>query len=623
MPAQRTSPDELNELAARFLEQGDAQGAEAQCRTALALVPDHVGALGTLGLVLHGLGRFDEAESVYLRLATLQPREALHWMNVGTARRCTGRLDDALSAFARAAALGASSADFYYNVALAHIERNDLESARALLAKGLALAPEDTEIRFRYAQCCYDSLRMDDALAALAGWEQYGAPTQALAAEIGHLLLKLGAQERAEAAVRQATAGADADPQARLVLVQVLERSNRVDEARAELERLAADPRTASLGGELALTRARLAQRDGQYDTAIRLYREAADACLDVANRHFSLFPLAKALDAAGLYEEAYAALLEAHASQVEYLRQAAPITAMRSAPLLGITEYSCDSTDIAHWRDPHAPGPDASPVFIVAFPRSGTTLLELALDAHPRLQSMDEQPFLQNVLEDLVSAGARYPGQMSQLGAAELERVRERYWEQVSRKLRLQPGQRLVDKNPLNLLRLPAIHRVFPHAHILLAIRHPCDVMLSCYMQHFRAPDFALMCRDLPTLGAGFQRAFDFWYQQQAMLATNARELRYEQYVADFGAQSRGIIEFLGLPWNDAVLEPGIQALRKGFISTPSYTQVVQPINERSVGRWQRYQQHFTGALPAVQPYLERWDYAGLAAGCNGSNSK
>jgi hypothetical protein len=373
----------------------------------------------------------------------------------------------------------------------------------------------------------------------------------------------------------------------------------------------------------LRLTQARLAQRNGQYKVAIELYREATDACHNVASRHFSLFPLAKALDAAGRNEEAYTALLEAHASQIEYLRQAAPITTLRSAPLMGITEYSCDSADVALWRDPHPPGPAASPVFIVAFPRSGTTLLELALDAHPQLQSMDEQPFMQNALEDLVSAGARYPRQMSQLGAAELERVRAGYWERVSRKLTLQPGQRLVDKNPLNLLRLPAIRRVFPHAHILLAIRHPCDVMLSCYMQHFRAPDFALMCRDLPTLATGFRRAFDFWYQQQAMLAANVRELRYEQYVADFDAQSRGIIEFLGLPWHDAVLTPGNQALRKGFISTPSYTQVVQPVNDRSVGRWHRYQQHFAHALPAVQPYLERWDYAGLAAGFSGSNSR
>src|SRR5258706_11257384 len=294
MPAQPTHPDEHAALAAGPLERGDARQAEVQCRAALVLDPDHAGALGMLGLILHGQGRFDEAEAVYLRLAAVEPLEGLHWMNLGTARRCAGRLDDALSAFARAAALGASSADFLYNVALAHIERTDLESARALLAKALALAPEDTEIRFRYAQCCHDSLRLDEALAALAGWEQYGAPTQALAAEIGHLLLKLGAAEQAETAVRQATAGADADPQARLRLGQVPDRGNRVEEARAVLERLAADPRAAGLGGELQLAQARLAQRSGQHDVAGRPDPDGVDAPTGLGHPRFLRFPPAQ-----------------------------------------------------------------------------------------------------------------------------------------------------------------------------------------------------------------------------------------------------------------------------------------------------------------------------------------
>jgi len=90
-------------------------------------------------------------------------------MNVGTARRCRGHLEEALFAFARAAAMGAASADFYYNLGLTHIDRNDFESARAVLAKAMAQAPQDAEIRFRYAYCCYECLRPDEALQALEG----------------------------------------------------------------------------------------------------------------------------------------------------------------------------------------------------------------------------------------------------------------------------------------------------------------------------------------------------------------------------------------------------------------------------------------------------------------------
>ena len=625
MPSAAPGPDDCTRLAAGLIEQGQPRAAEDHCRAALAQDPDHIGALSFLGLALHAQGRHEEAEFVYTHLAALRPSEALHWMNIGTARRCAGRLDEALYAFTRASALGANSADFYYNVALAHVERNDFESARALLARAFALAPEDTEIRFRYAQCCYECLRPDEALAALAGWEKFGAPNQTVAADIGHLLMKLGATDQAEPAVRKAAAEAGADAQARLTLVQVLERTNQVDEAAQVLAQLLADPRSTALGADLRLTQAQLAQRQGHHAEACHLYQEVTDGCKEARNRHFSLFPLAKALDAAGRYEEAYATLLEAHASQAEYLRQVAPVKAMRNAPLLSITEHSCDPGDIVAWQDPEAPTASASPVFIVAFPRSGTTLLELALDAHPQLRSMDEQPFLQNALDDLIGECARYPDQMRQLAPAQLDSVRSRYWERVAGKVQLAPGQRLVDKNPLNLLRLPALRRLFPNAHVILAIRHPCDVLLSCFMQHFRAPDFALLCRDLPTLALGYRRAFDFWYQQRALLRPDARELRYEQFVADFANQMRSVVDFLQLPWHDAVLAPGNQAQQKRFISTPSYSQVVQPVTDRAVGRWRRYERFFGEAVQTIAPYLARWDYAGLTSGTglSGSNSR
>jgi hypothetical protein len=179
-----------------------------------------------------------------------------------------------------------------------------------------------------------------------------------------------------------------------------------------------------------------------------------------------------------------------------------------------------------------------------------------------------------------------------------------------VRKKVELAPGQRLVDKNPLNLLRLPVIRRVFPNSRIIVAVRHPCDVLLSCYMQHFRAPEFALLCNDLETMAAGYRRSFDFWYQQAGLLHPAVREVRYESFVSDFQSEIRGIVDFLELPWNDAVLTPAQRAQAKGFISTPSYSQVVQPINRKSVGRWRPYERHLAPVLADVRPYLERWGY-------------
>jgi thioredoxin-like negative regulator of GroEL len=505
--------------------------------------------------------------------------------------------------------LGANSADFYYNVALTHIDRRDFQSARAVLQKALELSPEDAEIRYRFAQCCYETLHADEALSALERWEPADSGDSEINASVGHLLLKLGAAERAEPIVR-AAADRDPAPQMQLTLIQVLERTNRLTEARERLDRLLLDPKASVLGAELLLVQADLAQREGDHVFACSQYQRLLDDCNELHDRHFQQFPLAKSLDALGRYGDAYKCMIDAHQSQVAHLKLAAPLAVLRGAPTLSIAEYPCSPDDVAQWDTIAAPSAAESPVFIVAFPRSGTTLLEVTLDAHAELKSMDEQPFLQHALDDLIAQGVRYPIELGKLSNVQIERVRDRYWENVRRRVHLEPGQRLVDKNPLNLLRLAAIKRLFPNAKVILAIRHPCDVLLSCFMQHFRAPDFALLCQDLPTLAAGYRRAFDFWYAQQHLLRAEVLELRYETFVDSFAEQAHRVIEFLDIPWDAAVLKPGTRAHEKRFISTPSYSQVVQPVSTKAVGRWQHYREHFDAVLPVLEPYFQRWGY-------------
>jgi len=604
-----TAPALVRAALAR-LQANDSGGAELLCREALALEPDHTGALNVLGMTLYGAARAGEAYEAFERLSQLEPDEPLHWMNLGTVRRSLGRYDDALKAFMRAAELGEASADFFYNVGLTHLDRHDYEAARAVLKRAMTLAPADLAIRFEYAKACYESHQTEEALAALEGWQDVQGLSASVLAGIGQRLLNLGETEGSARAVHRLAEAQDLDPRASLTLAQIYERTNRVDEANAIVERLMQQPQASSLGSELIATRAHLAQRRGDHRLAVELFRESLASRTTTSEQHFELFALAKSLDALGRFDEAFETLRQAHDAQVAHLRQAAPLACLRGAPTMEITRYGCDPDDVARWSDANAPSASESPIFIVAFPRSGTTLIEMMLDAHPELVSIDEQPFVQAALDDLVATGVRYPEQLAEVSGTRLEEIRARYRERVHRKIKVAPGQRVVDKNPLNLIRLPTIRRVFPNARILLAIRHPCDVLLSCFMQHFRAPEFALMCRDLRWLAQGFVKAFDFWYAQAELLRPAVHEIRYESLVADLEGGARAMLQFLELPWNDAVLSPGARALEKGYISTPSYSQVVQPVSTNAIGRWRSYQRHLEPIIPLVRPYLRRWNY-------------
>jgi tetratricopeptide (TPR) repeat protein len=425
------------------------------------------------------------------------------------------------------------------------------------------------------------------------------------------LLTNLGEPRRAEAALELALRDPAPPAHVLLTLAQVLERTNRVDEARALLQRVEQHPQARRTGVDLIVAQAILAQRDSRHEQACTLFRQVLDTCHELDKRHFHLFPLARSLDALARYDEAFAVLVEAHRSYEAHLKLTAPLVLARGAAPLFVSRLGCTPADLESWRaSDGAPPTSASPIFLVGFPRSGTTLLELALDAHPALQSMDEQPFVQAALADFVAAGLNYPHDIGRADEKTLATIRANYWTRVARKVALAPGNRLVDKNPMNMAALPAITRLFPQARILVAIRHPCDVIISCFMQHFRAPDFALLCRDIPTLATGYRYAFDFWYEQSALLKPTFLEVRYEALIANFATEMRRIVRFLDLDWNDAVLAPAERAREKRFISTPSYAQVMAPISSASVGRSRGYARHLAAALPALQPYLQRFGY-------------
>ena len=604
------NPDVLLKSALHFYEAGDFEAAETHCRRALAIAAAHEGALELLGAVQLEQSRYTEAEPIFEQLAQGRPEEASHWMNLGTARRGSGRHDEALAAYARAAELGEKSANFYYHVGLTHTQRSDLESAKAVFASGLAIAPDDADMRLHYAQVCYEATYHEEALAALAAWPAAASTPLNVAAGVANLLMNLGQPQRAEALLRRAIAERPTHLPDTLALVQLLERTNRVTEAAALLQSLAVNPKAAALGAELLMTRARVAQRQSHHELAIEYLVQAMPDFKRPHERHRMLFPMAQSLDALGRYDDAYAALVKAHASQLAQVERTAPLAAARGTPQMKVTELDCDAADVAHWDHARAPGTLESPVFVVAFPRSGTTLLELTLDAHPLLRSMDEQPFIQNALEDMTALGHSYPNELAKLTSADLERFRANYWQRVSRLVTLAPGQRLVDKNPLNILRLPVLKRLFPNAPIILAIRHPMDIILSCYTQHFSAPDWALLCADLGALASGYRKTFDYWYRTVEMVKPSVLELRYEQLVSDFAGTVRGVTEFLGLPWDDALLSPAEHAKTKGYISTPSYSQVAQPVHKRAVGRWEHYRPYLEPVIPEVRAYLDRWGY-------------
>lgn len=609
MMATASDPEMLLESARQDLAGGALSAAEAKCLQVLGAHHHHPDALQLLGRVLHSQGRHADAVRVFNALTLMQPTVAEHWSNLGTALRSTQQYDNAIAAFDRALRLGPPSATLLYNLGVLQMERCDYNAAYLALRDAAKLAPRDATIRWGFAQCCYDLINVEEARGALEDWQNLEGLTVEITVRIVSLLVMLGESRRAASAIEKLVASPPQRGAAAVGLASILERLHRLDEARALLACIEANDPALNTDPEKLLLSAVLAERTGDREAALGYLRSALENKREFTHRYHYLFPLARIHDALGHYEEAFAAAEEAHRSQIAFLEQAMGRSAQAESRILARAATNCDPEDVARWQG-DGPGMQESPIFIVGFPRSGTTLLEQVLDAHPLLQSMDEQPFLRRGLEDVAERGIRYPTELGKLTAQDLDAIRARYWERVRKRVPLLPGQRLVDKNPLNLLQVPLLQRLFPNSRVVVAIRHPCDVLLSCFLQDFRSPELSLLCRDLPALAATYSRAFEFWYTHQSLLHPNSYELYYEELTADFATQVRNLAGFLQLPWDEAMLAPGEHARSKGFISTPSYSQVLQPVTTRSVGRWQHYESHFAPVLPILAPWLARWGY-------------
>lgn len=270
----------------------------------------------------------------------------------------------------------------------------------------------------------------------------------------------------------------------------------------------------------------------------------------------------------------------------------------------------------LGRWFENHDPAPPdmselrgPAPVFQVGFPRSGTTLLEQMLDAHPDIETLEEQ----DAIGPVIRAIGDRPQTLARLEAmpvGEINAIRAAYW-QLARPQGAPPdGRVFVDKYPMNLVWLGPLMRIFPDAKIILCLRDPRDCVLSAFQQRFAVnPE---MYRTLEMTDCA--RLYDAAMQAgQAALASDhavpVHTVRYEDVVADYKAVMGPLIRFLGLKWDPAIEEYREKAETKR-IKTPSAPQVVQPLYASSIGKWRSYAFALEPVQGMLAPWITRYGY-------------
>ena len=550
---------------------GNLRDAEKLARRVLGAVPDQPDALHLLATVALESSRVDLAVELYQRLLRRHPGIPIAQNNLGNIFQERREWQRAIACYEAALAHDPRYVSAYFNLGRALLHINDAGRAESCLRKAAALAPNDAQVRATLARALVEQGKKEEALEEVGRSVELDSASADLRNDAGAVHGTLGNFETARELYRSA---------------------------------LALDPGMAKAALNLAKSKRFTAQHDDDADLILAVSRNPAGSPGEQRDRHLAL---GKIHDDRGEWESAFS-----HYEQANRPFAAAALRQVdESLALMDRMRTVFDSG----WFEafPAPVGPDPTPVFIVGMPRSGTTLVEQLLAAHPGVHGAGELSGILRLAGEVAShagaevdplrtgvvsmnaalrpgAGAAYPECVRALDTEQIAAFGQRYLEQL--RVHSSEAARISDKLPGNYLHLGFIATILPGAKIIHCRRNPLDTAISIYFTDFMVEhEYSNDLRAIGRLIRGMRALMAHW---EAVLGARILTVDYEALVADPEPVVRAMVAHVDLDWDGACLRHHKVARA---VHTASVWQVRQPVYKRSAGRARHYDR-FLGPL-------------------------
>ncbi|CDX52706.1 Sulfotransferase [Mesorhizobium plurifarium] len=541
--------------ALQFHQAGRRQEAEALYRQVLGQQPNHAAALHFLGLLLHQTGRSEEGIDLIEQSVTLQPENADFLNNMGTVMRDLGRVAAAIDFFRGAVDIRPDQLAARDNLGSSLTQLGQFEAAEEIYRGTIGRNPFHVRARIGLAETLQEAGRLDEAIKLFREALSIRPKDAELLYGLGVAMMEKGKLDEAADLARQALAIAPNMAKAWLLLTQV----KRQTERDKELAGMEAEHAKAPQG---SLARMQLSFGLGKANDDLKDY-----------GRAFDYFAEGNAI--------------RRRAIAYDPARTRGEFEAMKAAFDTAFFEKHRPS-DIS----------DDTPIFVVGMPRSGTTLVEQIIASHPQVLGAGELNILKTAVgkQFPMSMPGGFPGGIADMpdkafaeaGQAYLDMLHARY-----------PGYRHVtDKMPGNFLLVGFLHMMLPKAKIVHCARDAAATCLSIFKVHFRG-DSHRYGYDLGELADFHNLYADIMAHWHKVLPGVVHDVRYEDFVADQEGQTRALMAYLGLPWDDKLLS--FHETDRP-VRTASAAQVRQPMYQGSVDLWKRYGDRLKPLLDKLQ---------------------
>ncbi|TCM19440.1 tetratricopeptide repeat protein [Novosphingobium sp. PhB165] len=584
-------------LVESYLHLGRNTQALALCDEAAALAEPSLRLAGMAAHLAQEAEDFPLASRLYRHVLAKRPDDWSLLNNLGNTLRQMGEGEEAVKLLQRAAKLAPDAPPIRVNLGNALFGTGRGEEGEQVLRDAARDFPDDHVPMLTLANYYREVGLLDRYYEALAEAARRAPDNAGLQSDYGTEAARQGHFDLAEARLEASLALEPALGPSFVGLAAVYERANREAELDSLAERAAAagvdDPSRAYIDA----LRFKRAERFEDAFAALELSTEVVQSDR-VAQVRGILF------DRMGQPDEAFAAFAEMNAINLEQPSQPGVLARLHRE---GVARDSALLTP--EWAAGWSASPSSdrpAPVFLLGFPRSGTTLLDTMLMTAPDTLVLEEEDIIGQIEHEL--------GGMEVLPSLDEEAIRAaraRYFERVAGFGPLGPETMVIDKHPLHLNQVPTILRLFPDAKFVLALRHPCDVLLSCFITNFRTNPAMSNFLALDTAAEFYDMSFAYWTKARAIFDMSVRTVVYERLVADQARELEPLFDWLGLPWQGEDFDHRDAARARGVVRTASYAQVTEAVYTRAAGRWRRYERHLASVFPTLKPWVEGFGYA------------
>lgn len=518
---------------------------------------------------LHRNGQLADAERAYRQLLVQSPED--FDANQMLARIChnSGRLLEAAALYNTALAINDNAAEIHYTLGNLQMQLANNYDAEAHYLKALQLNTNLVECYTDLGTALYNLKRMDEAIVQFQRGLAAGANPARAYCNMAILYEKINRLDKAEECATKAYSLAPERPEVVNIYTLIL-------------------------------------RRNGHHQQAIDLLTAEDFSTLTEPMQRSRHFHLGKLYDLVKNPAKAVEHFIAAN----ELSRKHTPAEQQRQDFLNNLQcQQNAIDKNLLTLNKVVSIRPESAPVFLVGFPRSGTTLLDQMLSSHPNIQVIEEKPTLQTVVDNIDGYYSDFPRSIYSIDDERIEQLRDLYFSTVDKHIDRDSNKLLIDKFPLYIQHIPLIMYLFPDSKIILSVRHPCDVVLSNFMQDFVINEAMANFFTLENSASLYQKVFDLWNGYKQQLDIPYHSVRYEDLVEDFEGVVKLLLDFLSLPWSDKVSDYR-GAVTSKLINTPSYQNVSEAIFTRARYRWLAYQAALAPSMEKLLPFIKQFDY-------------